>query len=146
MNWIDEIVLGLTDKYNTNNPYELCDELNIRIFKLDPQNKLLKGNHSIYIRDFYGEEVIFIRNGLNEKHELFYLRHELGHAILQPDIHNSLNNNFLNIDKFEKQADYFALKLSNIQFDAIYMHQMTYEQIASCVEVPPRALKQLVNL
>ena len=146
MHWIDDIVLGLIDTYGTNNPYELCDALNIFIIKLEPVNKLLQDNHSVYIRDFYGKEIIFIRNNLHKKHELFYLRHELGHAILQPDIEHSLNKDLLNIPKFEKQADYFALKLSNIELDEIQMYQMTYEQIASCIEIPARALKQLVNL
>ena len=146
MHWIDEIVLGLIDTYNTNNPYELCDELNIFIIKLEAENKLLQGNQSIYIRNFYGKEIIFIRNDLNKNHELFYLRHELGHAVLQPDIQHSSNKKLLNIPKFEKHADYFALRLSKIDFDEIYLHQMTYEQIASCIEVPSRALKQLVNL
>lgn len=143
MNWIDDTVIGIIDTYGTNNPYDLCDELNILIFKLEPGNKLLQGNDSIYIRNFYGNEVIFIRNDLYRNYELFYLRHELGHAILQPYINQS---KLLNMPKLEKQADYFALKLSQIELDEIEMHEMTIQQIASCIEVPIRALKQLANL
>lgn len=146
MYWIDDIVLGLIDTYGTNNPYELCDAMNIFIIKLEPENMLLRNNQSVYIRNFYGKEIIFIRNNLHKQYELFSLRHELGHAILQPDKDHSLKPNLLNIPKFEKQADYFALKLSNIELDEIQMYQMTYEQIASCIEIPARALKQLVNL
>ena len=143
MEWINDIVIGLIDTFGTNNPYELCDELNICIFKLEPENKLLQGNDSIYVRDFGDKEIIFIRNDLNIHHELFYLRHELGHAILQPDIKNS---KLINMHKFEKQADYFALKLSDFNFNAVDMYEMSYEQIASCLEIPSRVLKQLVSL
>lgn len=38
------------------------------------------------------------------------------------------------------------LSLFNIEFDEIKMFEMTIKQIASYIEVPARALKQLVNL
>lgn len=145
MKWINQIALGLMDTYHTNDPYELCDLLNIKIIKVDYNNIMLQGDPSLYIRDYFGKEVIFIRNGLIKKHELFYLRHELGHAVLHINITNSLNKHLINIPKLEKQADYFALKLSQLELDEIEMHKMTIEQIASCVQIPSRALKQLIN-
>ncbi|KEH89576.1 PTS N-acetylglucosamine transporter subunit IIABC [Clostridium novyi A str. 4540] len=146
MQWIDEIIMGLIDRYETTDPYELCEKLNIFIIKVESSNIMLHGDPSLYIRNFYGKEVIIISDNLRLQYEMFYLRHELGHAILHTHVKNSLNKNLLNSLKLEKQADYFALKLSNIKFDKIQMYEMTIEQIASCVEIPPRALKQLVNL
>lgn len=146
MHWIDDIVLGLIDMYSTNDPYELCDLLNIKIKKVSPNSLILASNNSLYIRNYYGEEIIYIKNDLSLSIEKFYISHELGHAILHPDIKNSLNSNLINIDKLEKQANYFAFRLRKIQFNEIELHQLTLEQIASCVEVPFHALKQLVNI
>ncbi|NOH14832.1 ImmA/IrrE family metallo-endopeptidase [Clostridium cochlearium] len=144
MNWIDQIALGLIDTYHTNDPYELCDLLNIKIIKVDHNNIMLQGDPSLYIRDYFGKEVIFIRNDLIKNHELFYLRHELGHAVLHINITNSLNKHLINIPKLEKQADYFALKLSQLELDEIALYEMTIDEIASYAEVPVRALEQLV--
>lgn len=143
MEWIDEIVLGLIDTYNTNNPYELCNLLGITVNKVNFDNLFLSGNDSLYFRDYFGQEVIFMRNDLNEHYEEFYLRHELGHAILHTKVFNS---GICTIGKLERQANYFALRLSNIKFDEIEMQEFTLEQIACTVEIPLQALKQIVNL
>lgn len=148
MKWIDEIILGLTDTYGTNNSYELCRVLNILIIKVNPFNRLLNGEPSLYIRNLFeiGREAIIIMNNLHYSYEKFYIMHELGHAILHPNIINSWNENLANIGKLEKQANYFAFKLSKLKFDPISMKNFTIEQIASCLKVPEKALKQLVNI
>ena len=51
MIWINDIVDGIIDMYNTNSPYELCRQLNIRIQKLEKNSYLLNGNDSIYYRN-----------------------------------------------------------------------------------------------
>lgn len=142
MQWIDDIILGIIDLYNTNSPYELCDCLNIEIIKVSPDSLILSGNNSLYIRNYCDNEVIFIRNDLNPHHEEFYLRHELGHAILHVNIANS---NLTNLPKLEKQANYFAFKLSQMELDDIELRDLTMEQIACCIEVPYVALKQFMN-
>lgn len=93
-----------------------------------------------------GREAIIIMNNLHYSYEKFYIMHELGHAILHPNIINSWNENLANIGKLEKQANYFAFKLSKLKFDPISMKNFTIEQIASCLKVPEKALKQLVNI
>jgi Zn-dependent peptidase ImmA (M78 family) len=140
MGEIDEIVLGIMETYGTNNPYEILDAMDISIIEVDDDNPILLGKNSVFIDTL---NTVFIKNELHQKHKMFYLRHELGHIILHLDAHNiSLPKE----DKHEKEADYFALKLSQLEFDEIMMYQMTYEQIASCLEVPIRALKQLVKI
>lgn len=142
-NWIDEIIINLKKKYLTNSPYEICKILKIKIERVNPHYYLLANKKSIYFRDFYGNQIIFIRNDLYGKEEEFLLRHELGHAILHPNIPNSKH---INTGKIDKQANYFALILSNISFDNIKFREMTLAQISSCTEIPFEALSQLVNL
>lgn len=145
MIWINDIVDGIIDMYNTNSPYELCRHLNIRIQKLEKNSYLLNGNDSIYYRNYYGHEIIFIRNDLYGYDEEFKLRHELGHAILHTSIPSS---QYINYGKLERQANYFALALKGVRFDLIKneIKGMTLEQIASYIEVPYEPLSQLTNL
>ena len=86
---------------------------------------------------------VFIRNDLTLKYELFYLRHELGHILLHLDIDNTF---IINNGKIEREANYFAFKLSNITFDEVELYQMTLEQICCSLEIPYDAVNKLVNL
>ena len=93
--WIDEIIGGLSEYYNTNNVYELCDVLNIQINKLESNNILLHGNESIYIRDYFDVEVVFIRDDLNVESEIAdvqipYLPEE--EAANEPDTKNDYSD------------------------------------------------------
>ncbi|MCD2345766.1 ImmA/IrrE family metallo-endopeptidase [Clostridium guangxiense] len=145
MEWIDNIILGLIDKYNTRNVYELCDYLGIKIKKLDSNNLILRKKDAFYYRDFQNNEAIFIKNNLPLSLEKFILSHELGHALCNPDLLCAAFT-FSNKGKFEKQANYFAFKLNNTKFDEVELEGMTIEQIASCLELPYEPLKQLVNI
>ena len=42
LNWLDNILEGLIDTYDTNDIYELYDYLEIKLIKLEPNNILLK--------------------------------------------------------------------------------------------------------
>lgn len=145
--WIDDIVLGLKDSCKTYNVYEIYDELNIIIRKIDPSSILLNGNDSLYTRDYLDSEFVLIRNDLDENLERFILFHELGHALLHVDVvRAAFNQKCLNKHKLEKQANYFALKMLNLKFDSIEMEGMTLEQIASYMQIPYEPLLQLSNL
>ena len=145
--WIDDIVLGLKDSCKTDNVYEIYDELNIIIRKIDPSSILLNGNDSLYTRDYLDSEFVLIRNDLDENLERFILFHELGHALLHVDVvRAAFNQKCLNKHKLEKQANYFALKMLNLKFDSIEMEGMTLEQIASYMQIPYEPLLQLSNL
>ncbi len=145
--WIDDVIGGLSECYNTNNVYELCDILNIKIKKLESSNILLHGNDSIYIRDYFDSEIVFIRADLIMESEKFILLHELGHALLHTDIFKAaFNRNFINKDKLEKQANYFAFKMLNLEFDEIELEGMSLEQISRCIGIPYEPLSQLVGV
>lgn len=108
MKWIDEILEGLIDHCQTENIYELYDQLDIEIQRLTKDNIILKGNEAVYHR-FHSLEIVYIEDNLvNEK---FVLAHELAHAILHINesivYFNPLENNW----KLEKEANYFAMKL-----------------------------------
>lgn len=145
--WIDDIVDNLINEYNSNNIDELLEIFNIQVTKVEPSNILLRGNDSLYIRNYLGMEIIFIRYDLDIRLEKFILRHEFAHAVLHKNVFAAaFNRKFINKDKCEKQANYFALKLMNIEFDEIQLEGMNIEQIASCVEIPYAPLKQVIDL
>jgi len=145
--WMNNIIKELYITYNTNNVYELYDALNITIRRTEPNSILLNGNDSLYIRNYIGMEVVFIRNDLTSQGERFVLLHELGHAVLHKDIQTAaFNRNFININKLEKQANYFAFKMMNIHLDEIELKGMCLEQIAHYAEIPYEQLSQIINL
>lgn len=136
MEWIDSIVIGLIEMYGTRDVYELCDVLEIEVRSAPPSNIMLHGHKSHYYRYFDNSEVIFIDETLQAGPEKdFILKHELGHALCNPDITCAAYSN-KNIGKIERQANYFALKLSNLEFDVVAMYQMTYEQISAYLHIP----------
>lgn len=145
MQWIDEIIIGLVDTYHTHDPYELCDVLSIDIIREEKESPLLLNEDSLYMRNYNDRETIFIRDDLHSNYEKFYLRHELGHAILHPDILCSNQNDLINYDKLEKQANYFAFRLTDNYVDKTDIQDMTIKQIACYVEVPENALCQMVG-
>lgn len=145
--WIDGIIDDLSNKYSTNDICELLDILEIKVIKVEVDNILLKGNDSLYIRNYMGIEVVFIRNDIDINLEKFILRHELAHAILHKDIYiAAFNKNYINKDKYEKQANYFAFKMLNIEFDEIELDGMSLEQISRCIGIPYEPLSQLVGV
>nr|WP_302600231.1 ImmA/IrrE family metallo-endopeptidase [uncultured Cellulosilyticum sp.] len=99
-------VINLINKYNTANPFELCDLLGIH-FKYT-----YLGSLNGYYRYSSGHHFIEINTTLDRAHQYAACAHELGHYIL----HQGQNSIFLNTtlllpSKFEKQADTFALYL-----------------------------------
>lgn len=139
MEWIDNIVIGILDYYGTNNPYEILDSMDIDVIKVDKANPILLNKNCVYIVEL---NIIYIRDDLALNYELFFLRHELGHILLHLD---STNSYIVNNGKIEKQANYFALKLSNITLDEVDLYGMTIEQIACCIALPQSAFKQVID-
>lgn len=140
--WIDEYVIGAIDLCFSNNVYEIYKFLNINIMKLDKEDTLLCGYEAVYIRNYFGIEVVFIRDDLPYKYEKFILAHELGHALLHTEIAKAAyNSKLINKGKLEKQADYFAIKLLDITIDEIYYGDYTYSQLASELYVTEESLK-----
>lgn len=105
---IKKKIQRLIRKYKTNDPFELCDYLNISIiFVALPEE--IKGIYQLY----KNIRTIYINNSLGHREQKVVCSHELGHAIL----HRKMNIVFLEKytlfsgDKFEIEADEFAAEL-----------------------------------
>lgn len=110
---IKKIIHSLIKKYNTTDPFELCDYLKIKIEK-EPLGKL-KGYYYCHNRI----KIIKINIDLNYFDSKKVCAHELGHAIM----HSFLNTMFLCahtsiiVNKFENEANLFADLLMKLNKD-----------------------------
>ena len=115
-------VKNLVEKYNTSNPYILCEKLNIEIRYFYYED--IKG----FFRKVLRRKYIVINEKLDEYSQLVVLCHELGHAIY----HSSKNKllmkiNFLNyVPELEKEANEFAAELMK------YQEEVGYEIARDC--------------
>lgn len=140
--WIDKYVDGVIEHCYSRDIYEIYDALNITIKRVDKNDILLQGNEAMYIRNFVGNEIVFIRDDLPYQFEKFILAHELGHALLHAEIvQAAYNSKLINKGRLEKEADYFALKLLDINFDAVDYEGFTIEQIAAAENMPKRFIE-----
>lgn len=131
LSWMDQYIDGVIEYCGSNDVFEIYETLNINIKKVDKDDLLLQENDSVYVRNYLGIEVVFIRDDLPYKYEKFVLAHELGHAILHIDVASAAySNKLLNKGKLEHEANYFALRLLNISIDSVYYDGYTYEQLA----------------
>lgn len=119
MHWIDNYVEGIEEYCSSRDPVEICRSLDIEICHIDPNSFLLRNTEAIYFRSYLGQEIIFISSDLPYPYEKYVLAHELGHAILHPDIDTAAySNKLLNKGKLERQANYFATKLLDIRISS----------------------------
>ncbi|ARE89099.1 Metallopeptidase ImmA [Clostridium formicaceticum] len=139
--WIDEVVTGLLDLYATKDVYELYEALEISIVYLEEDSILLQGHDALYNRNYLDREVVFLRGGLSLEYERFILAHELGHALLHTHLVSNTFHSLTNLDKLEKQASYFAVRLLDVKLDSIALEGFTIEQIASTLELPMECLE-----
>lgn len=138
MDWIDNIVQGLLDLYNTDDPFELCDYLNIKLIKTD--TKILRGQNSMYFRCLGGRECILYATGLRYRRLKYYILHELGHALLHPNLACSAHTNN---GKLERQANYFAIKmLFHDGFEGV--DGLTVENAALENDIPVKVMEGVI--
>lgn len=99
----------LVNKYNTNDPYELIELLDINLYF---DYNLSKSTKGFYIEE-YGEKNICINGNLDDRSKYIVAAHELGHAILHEghNIYFIRNNTLCNTEKAETQANVFAANL-----------------------------------
>ena len=115
-------VKNLVEKYNTSNPYILCEKLNIEIRYFYYEG--IKG----FFRRILKRKYIVINEKLDEYSKLVVMCHELGHAIY----HSSKNKllmkiNFFNYNpELENEANEFAAELMK------YQEEVSYEVAKNC--------------
>ena len=134
---IKKHVKKLIKKYNTNNPYELCDYLHIKI--LYEELGSIKGFYQAAPKN----RIIHINCNLDDKDMLWTLAHELGHALR----HSHLNILFLEKhtyivkNKYEIEADTFAAELL-IDDNLLNEYEgLTLENIAKSENLDPKFLE-----
>lgn len=103
------IIAGLIEMYQTNNPFQLCDYLNIKIIRSNLGSEI-KG---FFQRTSNGYEIIHINSELNDNESKYICAHELGHAIMHIDLSLQffIENPLQIKNKYEIQADKFAAEL-----------------------------------
>jgi Zn-dependent peptidase ImmA (M78 family) len=140
MRWIDEIIEGLFDLYKTLDPFDICDHLGIRLRKVDSKSVILRNQPSMYYRDSFKNECIFYASGLRYKRLKFYILHELGHALLHPNLTCSA---LTNGGKVERQANYFAVKMM-LECGVEKKEGLTVEYMALENDIPLNVAKEII--
>jgi len=140
LSWIKNIINELLTKYETNEPTELCQYLGINItYEFLGEQDLLA-----YYLNSGGYRFIVVHDSLDYYDRRVSIAHELGHALLHPDLNTSFlkNNTFQSADKYEHQANVFAANLllpDGFEKDTDF-EGMTIEQIAEMMAMPVELL------
>lgn len=97
----------LVKKYNTNDPIILAEKLGIKV-----EYELL-GTILGYYSKSHRIKVIHINESISLEKQIFTCSHELGHAVLHPDVNTPFlkANTLFNTDKIEQEANEFAIEL-----------------------------------
>ncbi|WP_339171530.1 ImmA/IrrE family metallo-endopeptidase [Anoxybacillus sp. FSL W8-1294] len=144
-NQIKQIVEKLVKKHGTNNPFEIASQKGIVL--LFEQLGGIYGYHHSFKRI----NIIHINSELNESMQRFVCAHELGHAVLHPELSTSFlqKNTLFCMDKVEREANEFAVELL-LSDDVLYTYRgtdATIYEAAATYGVPSKLihLKKAVN-
>jgi len=104
---VKDIVVALMKKYSTNCPYTIARELGIHIL-YEPLDAIMG-----YFSQDFQIKFIHLNQDLNEDELKFTCAHELGHAIMHPNIntHFLKRNTLFPVSKIEREAHIFAVEL-----------------------------------
>ena len=123
---IKKLVSHYVRKYNTRNPFELAEHLNVQVQFGD------LGSRSGCYMFLKNHKCIFLNEKLNEIEMRIVMAHELGHAILhrKENCYFIRNKTFLLTSKSEIEANTFAAEL--LLPDEIFFENKDYtiDQIA----------------
>lgn len=106
-------VKNLIEKYNTSDPFILCDKLNIGVARVDLND--LRG----YYKHLRGVKIIVINSTLSVFTQKIVLSHELGHAVLHSSRSVALmHDKILHYSStVENEANKFAAELLLHDYD-----------------------------
>lgn len=123
---VHSIVERTIKKYKTRSPYELADLMGISIHRCE-----LGTIRGYYSKKFRIKQIVLNCN-LSEKDERFVLAHELGHAIMHENLNTPflMENTLLSKNKFEKEANTFAIELLVPDIEIIENPDLTIGQMA----------------
>lgn len=140
MQWIKNMVIGLTEVYETRNVYDLLDSLDITLIKKPLINKE-KGR---FLRDIFANEYIYVSDELSDEEEKTVIAHELGHLVLHTNLSTSYytENDLINKDKLEFEANKFAAELlipDDIDFSGY--ENLTINELSCYLESPEELIE-----
>ncbi|EJF00807.1 ImmA/IrrE family metallo-endopeptidase [Liquorilactobacillus mali] len=96
--------IALAEKYQTANPFCICNNMGIKIEYANLDNPL---GDTIYLNK---SPIILLSNKIQGKHEKYFVcAHELGHVVLHNGIQNYYLINRTTKRKMESEADRFAM-------------------------------------
>lgn len=138
---IKDIVEKLNQNYGTRNPFEIARQKNIIVLTEYLGN--IRGYYCITHR----QKVIHINQTLNEQQQFYTCAHELGHSILHPNLNTPFlkNNTLFSVNKYENEANKFAILLlySDDDFKQ-YLHLGT-PQIAECLNLSQELIEYRIR-
>lgn len=104
---IKEFVQEIVNKYGTRNPYTIAKALGISIIYEDLGT--IRGYYNKQIRD----KQIHINHYLNADQRIFTMSHELGHALMHPNVNTPFlaNSTLMSVNKLEIEANTFAMHI-----------------------------------
>lgn len=140
-NYIYDCVAELINKYNTSNPLELMDLLDIQCCSSNLDT--LKG----YCVIIHGIKYVAINDTLSPQERKIVVAHELGHILLHSAKLKAAAHHEMNIydmaDKTEYQANLFAADLliddDDVE-DSARSDEMDYFTMAHCLSTNPQLL------
>ena len=146
MEYIKRMVNSLITENGTNNPFDICENMDVFVFYPDlPEN----------VQGFYynvkGCKIIGINSLLNDENRKIICAHELGHSLLHPDMNVFFAMNKTNFltEKFEKEADYFCacLLMDHALINRLRAEneQLTTSEISSICRIPQKIVDIWLN-
>lgn len=123
---IKELVRRLIKKHGTTNPYTIVKEMGITIVYED------LGTINGYFNKQLRDKQIHINQNLLEREELLTICHELGHAIMHPNVSTPflISGTYLSVNKLEIEANTFAINFLIQDSDLIEYSQYSVEQLS----------------
>ena len=130
-------VSQLVRKYQTRDPFEMIKGMNVILVHYP-----LEGVRGFY-QYFQRNNIIYLDERLSETEQRFVLAHELGHMFL----HKRANAIFMdtrtqfNTNKFEKEANTFAIELLVPDTESVETPYLTIGQLARMTGYSEELLK-----
>lgn len=137
---IKDIVEKLCKDMGTKDPFEIAERMDIQVHYL-PLNEI----RGIYLKA-YGVMQVAINCDLPLQIKKFVMAHEIGHAILHPDV-NSLvfKTCMLNTGRQEVEANMFAIHMLLPNKDIEDNPQYTVDNWASILGLPREIIEMRFN-
>lgn len=134
---IPKIVQKLVKKFDTTDPFQLADYLNITILK-KPLGDL--AGMYLYMKR---NKVIILNSDLDYEFLKIVLAHEIGHAILhrQVNCYFMRKNTYFKMSLYEVEANTFAAELLLYGLDKYQYENCSLEFIAKSEKIPLELIK-----